>query len=231
MRTRNYWCSINPRAWSCIQPSAIGRVPLLAGVLHRYGHSSEDPNAAALIHRFDADTSGVIAVARTPQAHVWYQDQFRQRKVTKQYLALLAGQAKTDWWTFDNYIGRHPKDFRKRAVVAADSRGARQAHSDFYVLQRLEHAMAVEVRIHTGRTHQIRVHASNGGHPVLADALYGRAKQWPPNGAAMLSRQGLHAWCLQLRHSSGKTLRFEAPIPDDMANLLTGPLEPRDIAV
>jgi 23S rRNA pseudouridine1911/1915/1917 synthase len=204
---------------------------LLAGVLHRYGQGGDDPQAAALIHRLDADTSGVIAIARTPQAHAWYQDQFRKRCVVKQYLALLAGQAKSDWWSIDNYIGRHPKDFRMRAVVDAAARGARNAHSDFYVCQRLEHAMAAEVRIHTGRTHQIRVHAASCGHAVLADGLYGRCDRWPLQGEAVLQRQGLHAWCLQLRHSSGKTLRVEAPVPADIAALLNGAVKPREIVI
>ena len=89
--------------------------------------------------------------------------------------------------------------------------------------------MAVEVRIHTGRTHQIRVHAAQQGHAVLADALYGRSDRWPLQGTAVLQRQGLHAWCLQMTHSSGKPLRFEAPIPDDIAALIDGEIKPRDI--
>ena len=210
---------------------AVGhrRGTLLAGVLYRYGHAADDPQAAALIHRLDADTSGVIAIARTPQTHAFYQDQFRERKVVKQYLALLAGQAKSDWWSCDNFIGRHPKDFRKRAVVESTARGARNARSDFYVLQRLEHAMAVEVRIHTGRTHQIRVHAADQGHAVLADGLYGRATRWPLQGNVLLQRQGLHAWCLQMTHSSGRSLRFEAPIPEDMSRLIGADLKPRPL--
>ena len=183
---------VNKPAAMVVHP-AVGhrRGTLLAGVLHRYGHRADDPNAAALIHRLDADTSGVIAIARTPQAHAWYQDQFRERKtVTKQYLALLNGQAKSDWWTCDNYIGRHPKDFRKRAVVDESARGARNGRSDFYVLQRLTTCHGVEVRIHTGRTHQIRVHAAQQGHAVLADALYGRSDRWPLQGTPYCNAKG-----------------------------------------
>lgn len=215
---------------------AVGhaRGTLLAAVLYRYGHAADDPHAAALIHRLDADTSGVIAVARTPQAHAFYQEQFRERQVSKQYLALLAGHAAADWWSCQEWIGRHPKDFRKRAVVEPSVSGARQAHSDFVVRARLQrhmgNYMAVEVRIHTGRTHQIRVHAAHAGHPVLADGVYGRWSHWPPQGEKQLTRQALHAWCLQLTQRGGERLRIEAPIPADLQGLLDDSLQPTPIA-
>ncbi|TVR43392.1 MAG: RluA family pseudouridine synthase [Planctomycetota bacterium] len=207
---------------------AIGhpRGTLLAAVLGRYGQPGTDCQGAALIHRLDADTSGIIAIARHSAALAYFQGQFRQRAVGKQYLALLAGQAGADWWSCHQAIGRHPRDFRKRAVVAADSKGARSAHSDFLVRARLEHGMAVEVRLHTGRTHQIRVHAAHAGHPVLADGVYGRHDRWPLQGQAQLTRQGLHAWRLHLRLMNGEALAMVAPIPDDLAGLLPNPLQP-----
>ncbi|TVR09781.1 MAG: RluA family pseudouridine synthase [Planctomycetota bacterium] len=193
---------------------------VLAAVLGRYGSCADDPQAPGLIHRLDADTSGVLAIARHPQALTYFQDQFRQRQVEKRYLALCAGTARSDWWTCREAIGRHPKDFRKRSVVPSERSGARSAHTDFRVRQRSPHYMAVEACLHTGRTHQIRVHLAHAGHPVLADAVYGRHGQWPLQGAPILQRQGLHAWSLGLSLSDGSFRRFFASVPADMAALV-----------
>lgn len=208
---------------------AIGhpRGTLVNALLGRYGHTlAGEAWRPGLIHRLDADTSGVIAVARTPAALQRYQDAFRERRVTKRYLALAHGAPAADVFEHRGWLGRHPKDFRKRAVRPDGTAGAKAAHTGFVVRQRHAGYAVIECRLHTGRTHQIRVHLAASGHPVLADATYGRSDRWPLSGEAVLSRQALHAWLLELPRADGSRLRIEAPIPADLLPLVDPPLAP-----
>ena len=186
-----------------------------------------------LVHRLDADTSGLILVAKNQQTHAYFQEQFKERKVYKKYLALCHGQAKADYFEHHGWIGRHPKDFRKRFVYPEGYEHAKQARSDFWVRERHPDYCVLEVRIHTGRTHQIRVHLQDKGHPLLADATYGRSNCWPLNStddqsAGVLRRHGLHAWQLRIQHPSGELLELSCPIPADLAHWLQTDLKPLD---
>lgn len=207
---------------------AIGhlRGTLINAILGRYGVSGGEAFRPGLIHRLDADTSGVVCIARTAAAHAWYQDQFRARAVKKCYLAIVAGLPRADVLNCDAALGRSPKDFRRRAVLPDDHAHAKAAHTTFVARQRHETYTVCEARPTTGRTHQIRVHAAHLGHPILADAVYGRSPVYPPTGAPLLSRQALHAWTLALPRPDGEVLRVQAPIPDDIQVLLTGDLTP-----
>jgi len=177
-----------------------------------------------LIHRLDADTSGVIAVAKDPQTHQRCQDAFRARVVDKRYLALIHGSPRADLLEHDGSIGRHSKDFRKRCVPPDGS--GKTAYTRLIVRERHDGWCAVEARPKTGRTHQIRVHLAELRHPVLADALYGRNTRWTPiGGGPTLTRQALHAWRLALPFD-GTTRIFHAPIPDDLRRYLDTDLEP-----
>lgn len=210
---------------------AIGhpRGTLVNALLGRYGTElGGEPWRPGLIHRLDADTTGVIAVAKTPAALVRYQEAFRQRAVTKRYLALAAGRPKVDAFEHRGWLGRHPKDFRKRAVLSDGAPGAKDAHTGFVVREWHEGYTALECRLHTGRTHQIRVHLADLGHAVLADATYGRSDRWPLRGPILLQRHALHAWVLTLPRGNGSELRIEAPIPDDLAGLVMDGLRPLD---
>ncbi|MEK7412138.1 MAG: RluA family pseudouridine synthase [Planctomycetota bacterium] len=183
-----------------------------------------------VVHRLDAETSGVIVVARTAEALTFLQAAWAERRVTKRYIALVAGNPRADWFSCDGMIGRHAKDFRKRAVRVAGEGDAKEARSTFVVLHRADGYSAVECRPVTGRTHQIRVHLAHLGHAVLADPLYGRGRTWPlivADDQPALRRHGLHAWTLTIPHPAGGELQLSAPIPADLARLLPAGIKPR----
>lgn len=212
---------------------AIGhpRGTLVNALLGYLGHQGGGLRPG-LIHRLDADTSGVILVAKDPTALAAAQDAFRRRQVKKCYCALLAGRPRADTWGVDAWLGRHPKDFRRRAVLPADSRNAKTASTRFVVRQQADGYAVAEARPHTGRTHQIRVHAAHGGHPILADAVYGRSRQWPLSPRPeqpVLQRQALHAWRLRLQHPlDDSELDLQAPIPADLQAWVEPGLTPLD---
>jgi len=209
---------------------AIGhpRGTLVNALLGRWSDLPQDRAwRPGLIHRLDADTSGAIAVAKTPAALQRYQDAFRERRVGKTYLALVHGSPASDVFEHRGWLARHPRDFRKRTVVPDGARGGRDAHTGFVVRERGEGYSVVECRLHTGRTHQIRVHLADLGHPVLADRVYGRSARWPLAGAAVIERQALHAWRLALPHAAGSdALVVHAPLPGDMSPLVSSGLRP-----
>jgi 23S rRNA pseudouridine1911/1915/1917 synthase len=201
---------------------------LVNGLLGLGHGAGGEPWRPGLIHRLDADTSGVIAVAKTAAALAWYQEQFRERRVQKRYLALVAGRPKADWFTCEGAIGRHPKDFRRRAI--SDRADAKAAYTSFSVRSRCDDYAVVEARPKTGRTHQIRVHLAHLGHAVLADRVYGRSGQFPPIGVAKLSRQALHAWALALPRPDGTRLVCRAPVPADLLPFCPDQLPEPDLA-
>jgi 23S rRNA pseudouridine1911/1915/1917 synthase len=165
---------------------------------------------AGIVHRLDMDTSGVLVIAKTEADREALSKSFKIREVRKSYQALVYGVPRAPVGQIDASIGRHPVN-RKQMCIDEDGR---EAHSDFKVLdQGIEYAR-LRVRITTGRTHQIRVHLTHIGHPVMGDKTYGRSR----SRAADFRRQMLHAWQIALPHPrSGDTLDFEAPIPADFA--------------
>lgn len=213
---------------------AIGhpRGTLVNALLGRYGATLPSGEAwrPGLAHRLDADTSGVICVARTPEALAFLQAAFKERRVGKRYLALIHGAPRADFLECGAWLGRSAKDFRKRAAFPTGTSSAKEAYTSVTVRARCDGYAVVEARPRTGRTHQVRVHLATLGHPVLADAVYGRSDRWPLNArdgdAKSLHRQALHAWALDVPHPSGGRLRLNAPPPLDMSRLLPGPLTP-----
>jgi 23S rRNA pseudouridine1911/1915/1917 synthase len=162
-----------------------------------------------IVHRLDKETSGVLVIAKNDAAHRELSKQFAERATGKTYLALVAGTPRKSFGTIDAPIARHPVH-RQRMSIAR--RGGRSAKTDYRVLRSSGDASLVECVIHSGRTHQIRVHLHHLGHPVLGDKLYGgkRAGNFP--------RQMLHAWKLTFRHPrTGKQMSFIAPIACDFA--------------
>ena len=167
-----------------------------------------------IVHRLDQDTTGVLVVAKDDTAHQGLSSQLGAHDVERVYVALVAhlrGQGLQDEGTFDTLHGRHPKD-RKRFTTTVD-RG-RRAVTHYRVIERFGQGVAkVECRLETGRTHQIRVHFSEYGCPIIGDRVYGgRAMK----STSLIDRQALHALSLGFVHPvSGEDLRFEAELPED----------------
>jgi 23S rRNA pseudouridine1911/1915/1917 synthase len=175
---------------------------------------------AGIVHRLDKETSGVMVVARTPFARMTLSQQFKDRSVSKVYLAIVRGVVARDHFTVARPLGRHPTE-RKR--ISIHSRKPREAVTEFSVLHRLEvgaNAMTLlKAQPQTGRTHQIRVHLATSGHPCLGDALYGGGKT---NSGWSREGQALHALALTITHPrTGERLEFIAPLPDDITRFLS----------
>ena len=162
-----------------------------------------------IVHRIDKDTSGLLVVAKNDKAHLSLSAQIEKKICRRTYLALLEGRLKDEEGRITTYIGRHPQDRVKMAVVEPDK--GKLAITAYKVLKRYEEGYTLcRFDLHTGRTHQIRVHAKYIGHPIVGDKTYGVKKQ-----KFNLEGQLLHAWRLSLIHpSTGEEMSFEAPIPE-----------------
>ncbi|CAA9209841.1 MAG: Ribosomal large subunit pseudouridine synthase D [uncultured Chthoniobacterales bacterium] len=171
-----------------------------------------------IVHRLDKETSGCLVVAKNDIAHRELSRQFAARTLKKVYLALVAGRLKKPSGFIDAPIARHPIH-RQRMAVSKTTRG-RSALTEYRVLRSDDEMSLVECTLHSGRTHQIRVHLHHLGHPLLGDKVYAA------KGAKGFSRQMLHAWKLGFSHPrSGDWREFEAPIPTDFGeNLVLLPL-------
>jgi 23S rRNA pseudouridine1911/1915/1917 synthase len=177
-----------------------------------------------IVHRLDRGTSGLLVVAKNDLAHRALSKQFAERTVEKEYLALVLGTPRAREGTVDAAIGRHPVE-RKRMSVRRE--GGRDARSSYRVVETFDGASLVRVRIHTGRTHQIRVHLASLGHPVAGDPTYGGtrvpAARLASSRTALqgLTRPALHAARLCFVHPvTGARLEFESPLPPDLASAL-----------
>ena len=173
-----------------------------------------------IVHRLDKDTSGVLLAAKHWEALERLAVQFRRREVHKVYLALVHGVPTGEKGRIDWPIGRHPVARKKMSI---HSRRSRTAMTGWRIRQRFGGTSLLEVKIETGRTHQIRVHCAAMGHPVLGDAVYGNPARDRQVVGKEVARQMLHAWRLSLTHPvSGEPMMFQAPLPTDMQALLSG---------
>ena len=178
---------------------------------------------AGLVHRLDKDTSGLLVVARTPEAHARLVEALAEREIERSYLAICTG-AMTGGGTVDAPIGRHRAQ-RTRMAVRSDGR---EAVTHYRIVKRYRAHTLVRVQLETGRTHQIRVHLAHIGYPIVGDPVYLGRRRLPagcsPALAAALGafpRQALHAARLALAHPmTGRALQWEAPLPDDLQGLL-----------
>jgi len=206
---------INKPAGLVVHPGAAHRQHTLVNAL--LGHCTTlsgigGKERPGIVHRLDKETSGCLVVAKNDEAHRELSRQFAERMVEKIYLALVAGKLPKPAGTIEEKIGRHPIHRQRMSVTS--SRG-RPAKTEYRVVQSGGQASLVECRLHSGRTHQIRVHLHHLGHPVLGDKVYATrsAKNFP--------RQMLHAWKLGFRHPvSGEWKSFEAPLPHDFATAI-----------
>jgi 23S rRNA pseudouridine1911/1915/1917 synthase len=172
----------------------------------------DDPARPGIVHRLDKDTSGLMIVAREPEAHAALSGMIRRREVDRRYLALIEGRPTSRSGTIDAPLGRDHRAPERRAV---GGRGAREARTHFEVVRTAGEDTLVEARLETGRTHQIRAHLAAIGHPVAGDTRYGSA------GRHGLRRQFLHSARLAFTHPmSGESLEFTSELPGDLADLL-----------
>ena len=174
-----------------------------------------------IVHRLDKETSGCLVVAKNDETHIALSEQFANRVVKKVYHAIVCGAVPRETGEIHAAIARHPTH-RKRMAVHDDSDG-RAAHTSWRVLEKLKCATYVEVQIHTGRTHQIRVHFQHLGHPVVGDDTYGSTKNKRLKELANYAapRVLLHAKELSFVHPrTQKPLKFSAPLPEDFKHAL-----------
>jgi 23S rRNA pseudouridine1911/1915/1917 synthase len=188
---------------------------LVNGLLHRFKSLSTvgGPMRRGIVHRLDKNTSGVMVVAKTDEAHIDLMNKFEKRQIEKQYVALVHGSVVVERDEIDMPVTRCPHN---RKLMTARTGQGRESLTVVEPLERFDAATLVRVSPRTGRTHQIRVHLSAIGHPVVADEQYGgRSMQQRPKFG--MSRQALHASRLGFSHpKTGDWVQFEAPLPEDM---------------
>jgi 23S rRNA pseudouridine1911/1915/1917 synthase len=190
---------------------------LVHGLLAYDVEGGEEPERPGIVHRLDRDTSGLLVVARSPEAHRRLQEQVQAREMTREYLALVVGRPRSRRGTIDAPIGRDRHDALRRSL---DTDAPREALTHFEVEELLRRHSLLRVRLETGRTHQIRVHLAAIDLPVAGDAVYGRA------GELGLERQFLHAARLAFSHPvTGERVDLSSPLPADLAAALGGARE------
>lgn len=185
-----------------------------------------------LVHRIDKDTSGLLVVAKTPDAKTHLGKQFFDKTTRREYVALVWGTPQPKEGTIVGNIGRNPSDRLQMAVFPPDSEEGKHAVTHYSTIESFGYTSLVKCVLETGRTHQIRAHMRHTGHPLFADERYGgmqilrgerssKYTQFVNNCFKICPRQALHARTLGFTHPvTGKAMDFEAPIPDDMAELI-----------
>ena len=200
------------------------RGTLVNALLHRFGKLSEVGGELrpGIVHRLDKETSGLIVVAKNDESHRKLGAQFSRREVKKTYIALVHGWVKLDHGTINSSISR---DRMRRTRMTTRQQGGREAITHYEVKRRLDSVYGkftlLEVRIDTGRTHQIRVHLASLGYPVAGDALYGAARELKGPNKLALARNFLHAAELRIRHPrTGAEMQFSRPLPSELQDFL-----------
>jgi len=208
---------VNKPKGMVVHPAAGNYSGTLVNALMSYcGDSLSSINGVirpGIVHRIDKDTSGVLMVAKSNEAHEKLSLKLKDHDINRVYIALVHGIIQEDTAKVDAPIGRHPVDRKKMAV---NTNNGRRAVTYFKVLERFKNATLVEVRLETGRTHQIRVHMSYIGYPIIGDLVYGKK-----NDKYDLGGQALHAKLLGFVHPiTNEYMEFEAELPEYFKNLL-----------
>ena len=216
-----YLLAINKPAGMVVHPGkATGRNTLVHALVHHCGEQLSQigaPYRSGIVHRLDRETSGVILCAKSEKAHLSLMESFARRQLHKEYRAIVTRVPQDHSGTIKEPIQRHPVVRTKMSI----QKGGRSAHTDWEVLQTAhQHASLLRCIIHTGRTHQIRVHLHHIGHPIVGDDTYGY-KASRLTEVLRADRVQLHAFRLCLKHPiTGEALDFSAPLPPDMEALL-----------
>ena len=223
--------AINKPPGMVVHPSkGHGSGTLASALAYHFQRLSQagGPFRPGIVHRLDRDTSGVIIAAKNDRVHMHIAKQFEAKQIEKTYWALVAGEPDRDADVIDRPIGMHPYQ-REKMTIRHDHPTSREAQTFYQVVERFQGFTRLQVAPRTGRTHQIRVHLSSIGHPILCDRLYSghsclSLQEIHPraeNDRVLLSRQALHAHRLKLTHpTTGEQLELEAPLPDDLEGLL-----------
>lgn len=214
---------INKPAGLIVHPAAGHYSGTLQNALLHFDESLVAVPRAGIVHRLDKDTTGLMVVARNLSSHKYLVNQIQKHEVTREYQAVIYGVL-TGGGMVDQPIGRHPRDRIKMAV----RENGREAVTHYRLLQRFREHSHVRVLLETGRTHQIRVHMSYLRHPIVGDPVYAGRHRVPAGARPELidylqafKRQALHAWKLSFIHpGSGEDVSYEAPLPDDMQQLI-----------
>ena len=189
---------------------------LVNALMAHCGHNLSGINGEirpGILHRIDKNTSGLLMVAKNDRAHIGLSEQIKEHSLTREYLALVHGRIKEDSGTIDAPIGRDEKDRKKMTITHKNSRNA---VTHFFVLERFDKYTLVRCRLETGRTHQIRVHMSKNGHPIVGDNVYGRKKE-----EFKLQGQLLHARLIGFIHpENGEYMEFSKEIPEYFEEVL-----------
>jgi len=170
-----------------------------------------------IVHRIDKDTSGILVVAKNNKEFEFLQEQFKERKTEKKYIALAVGEIKNNNSEIETLIGRSPKDRRKQKVFLPNdpkAEGKRTALTQYTVLERFKGYTLCEISIKTGRKHQIRTHFSYIGHPIAGDKLYGF------KGQIKTERQFLHASYIKIRSIDNKEIEVSIELPEDLKEII-----------
>ncbi len=215
---------INKPAGLTVHPGAGQREHTLVNALLSYCTTLSGiggKERPGIVHRLDKETSGCVVVAKNDSAHRELSKQFAARTVEKIYLALVAGKLRKPAGLIEEKIGRHPVHRRRMRVTSL--RG-RTATTEYRVIRSSNQASLIECRLHSGRTHQVRVHLHHLGHPVLGDKIYA------PRFAKNFPRQILHAWKLGFHHpGTGDWKILEAPLPADFATAIKLKIESQQL--
>jgi len=214
---------VNKPAGLVVHPAAGNWSGTLLNALLNHDRNLETLPRAGIVHRIDKETSGLLMVAKTLQAHNSLTQQLHDREITREYLAICKGRM-TAGGSINAPIGRHPTDRKRYAVKES----GKDAVTHYRVVQRFTHHTFVRLKLETGRTHQIRVHMAHMRYPLLGDPVYGGRFQMPPDCTERLAhelrnfkRQSLHAAKLGLKHPvTDEYYEWEQPLPEDMASLL-----------
>ena len=219
---------VNKAAGMVVHPAPGNWTGTLVNALMGRGNElaeSGDSDRAGIVHRLDKDTSGLLLVAKTDRAHRILSRAIAERRVVRRYAVLIWGHLDGDRLTVDRPIARDPRDRKRMAIVST----GRSAKTDFLRLARFDAGDLLRAHLHTGRTHQIRVHLASVGHPVVGDDTYGGG-----GGRRLVAlparRHFLHAAWLRFRHpESGASMDLRAPLPDDLKRSLAAAANDRSL--
>ena len=219
---------INKPVGMVVHPAPGHHSGTLCNALLYHVPQAENLPRAGVVHRLDKDTSGIMVVAKTLSAHHFLVDSLQQRDISREYIALVNGEM-TAGGTVDAPIGRHKVDRKRMAVLNEYDSGAKHAVTHYRIRQRFKGYTLLDIKLETGRTHQIRVHMAYIHYPIVGDPVYAGRNKIPKDCSVEIreavqgfKRQALHAYQLTLQHPATKQqMSWQAPLADDIEQLLS----------